>query len=286
MMHAFVGLMLGLTMKNTIYLLVHAVNSEESSKTHPEPSKGHPRFTHWSSRKRSDSIDSERVGKLIATSRHLRKCVVPLFEVLQFCPAVRMLPGPSRFWFPKDMQPSIILCALPSCGANGIRSTSLFEVRSHDTFMEGVYSHLGSLLFIPTTLDAYRMCNRVNNTVGFEGSAANYIRYLAWSSAAFDRSQSSLVRSAIIQCSVRKFGTFERGLRPRRARLAWKRFLIEDHCCQYTAQTSINRVQVGSWSWLDVSVLSSVAHTNLHNTVQHSVIHTLDTVSYSGNSGS
>ena len=73
--------------------------------------------THWASRERSEALDSERVKTFMATSRHLRKRVLPIFEDLQFRLAFRMLPVRSRFWFLKDSHPDIILCTQPSCGA-------------------------------------------------------------------------------------------------------------------------------------------------------------------------
>lgn len=65
----------------------------------PEPTKSHLMLTHWSSRERLDALDAERVGTFLATSRHLREYVLPIFEGRHFRLVFRLLPFRSRSRF-------------------------------------------------------------------------------------------------------------------------------------------------------------------------------------------
>ena len=76
-----------------------------------------------------------------------------------------------------------------------IRSTSLSRVRPHGTIIKGVNPLLGSVLLIPTTLDAYCMRNDANTFPSMEGFSADFISFVAWiassdASLRLDRSDS------------------------------------------------------------------------------------------------
>ena len=66
----------------------------------PGATRSHPLLTHWSSRERSKTTDTDRVRTFTDTSRHLRKRVLPIFEDWQFRLAFRMLPADpgSEIW--------------------------------------------------------------------------------------------------------------------------------------------------------------------------------------------
>ena len=136
----------------------------------PEATKTHPLLTHWSSRERSEATDTERVRTLTATSSNLRKRVLPIFEDVQFPLAFRMLPVRSRFWFLKDMQPNIILCIQPSCGA--------VEVDLH-LFFDCDHTAQLWLELLPTALDEHCMRNCASSTDGVEGVSADFVRFVA-----------------------------------------------------------------------------------------------------------